>query len=209
MDYTPTERFPAAIERIDAANARDPNRTVVDGTEVPHELHYARRMTEWLGRLEPHASEALRLAVRCQHLERWAIARAEYPMDRAGYHRWRTELRKFHAERAGEILRDVGYDEATVARVQKLVRKEGLKTDAETQTLEDVACLVFLEDELADFAARHEEGKVVRILARTWGKMSERGRAAALGLELPGELRGLIGKALDLGSGPPSAPAGP
>src|SRR4051812_38399996 len=130
MDHHPADRFSTAIERIDAANARDPSRTVVDGVGVPHELHYARRMTEWLARLEPLASEALRLAVRCQHLERWAIPRADYPMDRAGYHRWRTELGKFHAERAGEILRGVGYDEATVARVRALVRKEGLKTDA-------------------------------------------------------------------------------
>jgi hypothetical protein len=165
-------------------------------------------MTEWLGRLEPGASEALRLAVRCQHLERWAIPRGGYPLDRVGYHRWRTELGKFHAERAGEILRDVGYDGATVARVQALVRKEGLKSDAETQTLEDVACLVFLEDEAAEFAGRHEEGKVVRILARTLGKMSERGRAAALGLGLPGRVRELIGKALELGPGPPGAPGG-
>jgi hypothetical protein len=204
-----TARFASAIERIDSANARDPNRTVVGGVEVPHELHYARRMAEWLGRLEPDASEALRLAVRCQHLERWAIPRASYPMTRAGYHRWRTDLAAFHAGRAGEILAGAGYDDPTVARVQALVRKEGLKTDAETQTLEDVACLVFLEDEAAEFAARHEEGKVVRILARTWGKMSDRGRAAALGLELPGRVRELIGKALGAGSGPPGAPADP
>jgi hypothetical protein len=203
------ERFAAAVDRIDAANARDPNRTVVEGAEVPHELHYARRMTEWLGRLEPGASEALRLAVRCQHLERWAIPRSQYPMTRAGYHRWRTELAAFHARRAGEILREVGYGGVTVARVQALVRKEGLKTDAETQTLEDVACLVFLEDEAAEFAARQEEGKVVRILARTWGKMSARGRAAAMGLELPGRVRGLIGKALELGSAPQDAREGP
>lgn len=202
-------RFAAAIERIDAANARDPNRTVVDAVEVPHELHYARRMTEWLGRLEPEASEALRLAVRCQHLERWAIPRSEYPMTRAGYHRWRTELGAFHARRAAEILREVGYDEATVARVQALVRKERLKTDAETQTLEDVACLVFLEDEAAEFAGRHEEAKVVRILARTWGKMSDRGRAAAMGLELPGRVRELIAKALESGPGPRDAREGP
>jgi hypothetical protein len=202
-------RFASAVERIDATNARDPNRTVVGGVEVPHELHYARRMTEWLGRLEPGASEALRLAARCQHLERWVIPRSQYPMTRAGYHRWRTELGRFHAERAGEILRGVGYDGATVARVQALVRKEGLKTDAETQTLEDVACLVFLEDEAAEFAGRHEEGKVVRILARTWGKMSERGRAAALGLELPGRVRALIGKALEPGPGPRDAPTDP
>ena len=131
-------------------------------------------------------------------------------MTRAGYHRWRTELGAFHARRAAEILREAGYDETTVARVQALVRKEGLKTDPETQTLEDVACLVFLEDEAAEFAARHEEGKVVRILARTWGKMSPRGRAAVLGLELHGRVRELIAKALASATGgPQDAPEGP
>jgi hypothetical protein len=168
-------------------------------------------MSQWLDRLEPGATEALRVAVRCQHLQRWMIPRSQYPMTRAGYHRWRAELARFHADRAAEILNDAGYDEITVRRVQSLVRKEGLKTDPETQTLEDVACLVFLEDEFGDFAARHEEEKVVNILARTWGKMSPRGRTAALGLDLPAAQRALIGKALAQGSGPatpPGAPAG-
>src|SRR5207237_8811472 len=115
----------------------------------------------WLDRLEPAASEALRLAVRCQHLRRWVIPRSTFPMTRAGYHQWRTTLARFHADEAAKVLGDAGYDDATVARVRALVRKEGLKTDPETQTLEDVACLVFLEDELADFAERPEGAKVV------------------------------------------------
>lgn len=189
-------RFTEAVRRLDAANAADPNVTVAGGEPVPHELHYARRMTQWLERLEPGASEALRLAVRCQHLQRWLIPRSQYPMTRAGYHRWRTDLGRFHADRAAEILRGVGYDDATIGRVQSLVRKEGLKTDPETQTLEDAACLVFLEEEFGEFADRHEQAKVVNILVRTWGKMSERGRAAALALDLPAPQRALIGKAL-------------
>ena len=211
MNDNPT-RFESAIARIDAANAQDPNRTTVDGVEQPHELHYARRMTEWLERLAPGASEALRLAVRCQHLCRWVIPRSQFPMTRAGYHTWRTTLARFHADKAAEILREVGYDEATVARVQSLVRKEGLNTDAETQTLEDAACRVFLEDKLADFAARHDEEKVVKILARTWGKMSARGRDAALALDLPEAERELVRKALEQPSSsaaPPAARAGP
>ena len=207
----PAHPFSLAVARIDAANAQDPNRTTVDGVPVPHELHYSRRMTEWLSRLDPGASEALRLAVRCQHLCRWMIPRSQYPMDRAGYHQWRTDLGRFHAEQAGNILRDVGYDEATVARVQSLVRKEGIKSDPETQTLEDVACLVFLEDEFAEFAPRHDEQKVVRILARTWGKMSPRGRAAALALDLGPPQRALIEKALAQpakATTPPGAPEG-
>ena len=203
---TQPDRFLEAASRIDAANAADPNRTTVGGAQVPHELHYARRMTQWLQRLEPAASEALRLAVRCQHLCRWMIPRAEFPMTRSGYHQWRTTLGRFHADKAAEVLRAVGYDEQTVARVQSLVRKEGLKTDPETQTLEDVACLVFLEDELAGFAARHEEAKVLTILRKTWGKMSPRGREAAVALDLPPAARDLLRKAL---AAPPAAPAGP
>ena len=203
------ERFLRAIDRFDEANRQDPNRAVVDGTEVPDELLYARHMTRWLDRLEPNASEPLRLAVRCQHLCRWMIPRSQYPMTRAGYHQWRTTLARFHADKAGEILREVGYDERTVWRVQWLVRKEGLKTDPETQTLEDVACLVFLENEFSDFAARHDEQKVVGIVTRTWKKMSDRGRAAALGLKFAEKDRALIAKALGTAEGPSPGPEGP
>lgn len=195
MDHH-ADQFRKAIERVDAANGQDPNFTTVAGVACPHELHYARRMTEWLDRLEPAAPETLRLAVRCQHLCRWMIPRSQYPMTRAGYHRWRTELGRFHADRAAEILREVEYDESFIGRVQAIIRKERLATDPDAQTLEDVACLVFLEDELGEFSARHEEPKVIRILARTWGKMSSRGRSAALGLNLPAEQRALIEKAL-------------
>ena len=200
--------FARAVARLDEAHAQDPHRTLVDGVELPDELLYARRMTAWLERLDPGASEALRLAVRCQHLRRWMIPRADYPMTRAGYHDWRSTLARFHAEQAGQILRDVGYDDVTVARVQSLVRKEGLKTDPEAQALEDVACLVFLENELADFAAKHDEAKVVNIVARTWRKMSDRGRAEALKLELPPGARGLIEKALARPAPPAPGPPG-
>ena len=218
MNDTP-DRFRLALERIDAAHAEDPDLVVnADGADVAAELAYARRMTSWLDRLEPGALEALRLAVRCQHLRRWTIPRSQYPMTRAGYHQWRTTLARFHADEAAAILRGVGYDEATVARVQSLVRKEGLKTDPETQTLEDVACLVFLEDEFREFARKHDEAKVLAILRRTWGKMSARGRAAALGLDLGPAERALVEKALmepaptkgtTSPEVPPGAPAGP
>ena len=204
-----SKRFDEAFSRIDAANAADPNRTLVGGAELPHELHYARRMTRWLRRLEPGASAALRLAVRSQHLCRWMIPRSDFPMTRAGYHQWRSTLARFHADKAAQILRDVGYDPQTVRRVQSLVRKEGLKSDPETQTLEDVACLVFLEDELADFARRHEPQKVVAILRKTWGKMSDRGRRAALSLDLPPAERELIRMALEQPPAPPTSPAAP
>ena len=192
----PDPLFEKAIARFDAENAEDPNRDIVEGTPVPKELLYARRMTQWLERLAPDASVPLRLSARCQHLRRWEIPRSSFPMDRAGYHRWRTDLARMHADRAGEILRDVGYDEPTIARVQSLVRKEWLKQDAEAQLLEDVICLVFLESYFAEFARQHDEPKLIGILRRTWKKMSPRGHAEALKLPLGDRERALVERAL-------------
>jgi hypothetical protein len=191
-----SNRFRRAIERFDAINAQDPNVETVDGVVHPKELLYAQRMTDWLGRLFPEASEALRLAARSQHIKRWQIARTAYPMDRQGYHRWRTELGRFHADAAAEVLREVGYDDPTVVRVQSLLRKERLKADPETQALEDVICLVFLQYYFAPFSELHEEQKLIGILRRTWTKMSANGQAAALALGLPPEKRRLVEKAL-------------
>lgn len=188
-----------AIRRIDAANREDPETMLIDGSPVPGELLYSRRMSAWLDRLEPNASESLKLAVRAQHLRRWEIPRETFPKTRAGYLQWRTRLGAYHAEQAGNILRESGYDEPTVARVQSLLRKEGLKSDPETQLLEDVICVVFLENYFADFAPQHDEEKVVNILRKTWRKMSERGRQAALGLKLPNEARALVERALESG----------
>jgi hypothetical protein len=190
------ERFNAAIARFDAANADDPTTEVFQGAVYPKELLYARRMTTWLDNLAPNASEALRLAVRCQHIQRWTIPRHTYTMDRHGYLRWRTTLAKFHADTAAAILRDVGYDEATIQRVQRLLRKERLKRDPEVQCLEDVICLVFLEHYLAAFATQHDEAKVLDILRKTWTKMSARGHEVALTLPMSPEARRLVEQAL-------------
>src|SRR5690606_22484791 len=130
---------------------QDPNRETADGKEFPKELLYAERMSAMLERYQTNASEALQLAMRCQHIQRWKIPRSDYPMTRAGYHQWRTRLRGFHAETASAMLKDVGYDDDTIARVCSLVRKERLQQDIEAQTLEDVAVLVFLESYLEDF----------------------------------------------------------
>ena len=190
------ERFKAAIARFDAANAEDPTTEVFQGVVYPKELLYAQRMTTWLDKLAPDASEALRLAVRCQHIQRWTIPRHTYSMDRPGYLRWRTTLAKFHADTAAAILRDVGYDEATIQRVQRLLRKERLKRDPEVQCLEDVICLVFLEHYLAAFATQHDEAKVLDILCKTWTKMSARGHEVALTLPMSPEARRLVEQAL-------------
>lgn len=196
------DRLHRAFVLIDAANSQDPRHQ--DGQPV--ELLYSQRMTEWLARLYPNASEPLRLATRAQHIRRWTIPRSRYPMTRAGYLQWRTELGRFHAQAAGGLLAEAGYDMAIIQRVGALIRKEQLKKDPDAQALEDVICMVFLEYEFADFAPRHEETKLVRILRRTWGKMSGRGQAAALELRLPPHLRSLIEKALAPHPGDPASP---
>jgi hypothetical protein len=190
------DRFHAAIARFDAANAEDPNTEVVAGQASPKELLYAQRMTAWLERLAPDASEALRLAARCQHIRRWTMPRRDYPMTRQGYLRWRTMLAHFHAETAGAILREVGYDDAMIHRVQAMLRKERLRRDPEVQCLEDVICLVFLESYFADFAQQHEPAKVIDIVQKTWQKMSSRGQEAARTLPLSPAAHQLLAAAL-------------
>ena len=190
------DRFSAAIARFDAANAEDPTTEFVQGVASPKELLYAQRMTAWLDKLAPEAPEALHLAVRCQHIRRWTIPRHTYPMDRRGYLRWRTTLAKFHGDTAAEILRDVGYDAATIRRVQTLLRKDGLKRDPDVQCLEDVICLVFLENYFAAFATQHDEAKVLDILQKTWKKMSPRGHEVALQLSIPPAARRLVEQAI-------------
>ena len=189
---TEEQRFTAAIERFDALNSQDPKRK---------ELIYAQRMTQWLDRLAPDAPVALRLAARAQHLMRWQIPRDSFAKDRAGYIRWRTKLYDFHADKAAEVLRDVGYDPATIERVRSLIRKQNIKSDPQMQLLEDVICLVFLENYFADFAKDHDEDKLVRILQKTWRKMSPRGHEAAMTIQLGDRERELIAKALASGRG--------
>lgn len=176
-----------ALALIDAANTEDPH---------DRELVYGQRMSAQLARLEPEASEALQIACRAQHIRRWEIPRSSYPAGRAGYKQWRSTLARRHAELAAAIAVEAGYDGAFAARVSALVRKLGLPTDAEAQTLEDVACLVFIEHHLGDFAARHPRDKVASILARTARKMSPRGLAAAAAIDLPPALAALLAEAL-------------
>lgn len=190
----------AVIAAIDAANAADPNRA---GDGRPAEAVYGERMTQMLARLYPDASGHLRIAARGQHIERWTSPRADYPDGRVGYLTWRKELKDYHARRLGEIMTQAGCAETDIARVQALVRKDRLKYDAEAQALEDVVCLVFLEDHFLPFARKHETGKVIDILRKTWPKMSPVGQHAALALDLPAEARRLVAAALA-----PDAPAG-
>jgi hypothetical protein len=179
------KRLEDVIAAIDAANARDPNTIEIDGRSEPAELVYGRRMSATLARLAPAASEPLRIAARGQHIERWTSPRRGYPAGRVGYLRWRKDLQDFHARRLGEIMSATGYDASAIARVGTLIRKEKLKSDAEVQVLEDVACIVFLEHYLGDFLRKTDEDKLAGILAKTWNKMSPLGREEAVKLALP------------------------
>jgi hypothetical protein len=186
------DRFDTALAAIDAVHAEDPEKE----QGRPKELLYAERMSAWLARLAPGASDELRLAVRCQHLRRWAIPRASFAEGKVGYLSWRKQASVAHAALAGELLAGAGYGADAVKRVQSLVKKERIKHDPEAQTLEDVTCLVFLEFEFAAFAPKHGEAKLVDILRKTWPKMSPQAQRAALALALPAPLRALVEKAL-------------
>ncbi|TGD82623.1 DUF4202 domain-containing protein [Hymenobacter wooponensis] len=191
-----TQRFETAIHRFDETNSDDPTMEVIDGRSYPKEVLYAQRMSACLDQVAPTASEPLRLAVRCQHIRRWAIPRQDFPMTRAGYHQWRNTLKKYHAEVAGRLLQEVGYEPETILRVQALLQKQQLQHDPEVQLLEDVICLVFLEYYFQDFAAQHPEEKVIDIVQKTWRKMTPQGHELALQLPLAPTAQALVAKAL-------------
>ncbi len=182
-------RFETAIALIDKKNEEDPNTYQVAGFEYPKELLYSQRMTRKLLQFEPNAAKALQIAARAQHICRWEIARKEFPMDRVGYLKWRETLKKMHAKTTGEILQQVGFDDQFVDRVQKIILKKRIKKNEESQALEDVICLVFLDYYFDEFAAKHSDEKVIDILQKTWVKMSDKGHKAAL--ELPFSEKGL------------------
>lgn len=187
----------AALAAFDALNAQDPRTIEVAGEGLPYELIYGRRMSETLAAFAPEASPALQLAARAQHLERWKIPRAQYAQDRVGYLKWRNDLKVYHADRASNILRGLNVDEELIARVAFLLQKKQLRKDPETQALEDVICLVFLQYYAADFAGEHPVEKIVDILRKTWGKMSPEGQSEALKLALPPEVKELVGQAVN------------
>lgn len=191
-----TDQFKEAIHQFDLANSQDPNKEKWEGNDYPKELLYAQRMTDCLEVFAPDASEALQLAARCQHIKRWEIPRDTYPMDRPGYHAWRNELKAYHAELAEGILREVGYDAETIERVKFLLQKKQLRRDPETQTLEDVICLVFLEFYFDDFSQKYDDEKLIDIIQKTWRKMSEKGHEAALKLDYSPKSLALIKQAL-------------
>jgi hypothetical protein len=176
-------RFEAALRRFDEENSRDPNMEIVDGAARPRELVYAERLTDRVLKLCPNAPEELRLAAHCQHICRWMIPRGSYEKTRVGYLKWRTDLKTFHAEKAGAILREVGYPEEMVAKVQALNLKKNFPEDADSRVLEDALCLMFLEYQFAELAAKTDDTKMINALRKCWAKMTPTAREQALKLK--------------------------
>ncbi|MGJ8653997.1 MAG: DUF4202 domain-containing protein [Opitutaceae bacterium] len=192
MSFKTDTRFQNAIQAFDDLNAQDPNKV----GDVPKELHDAQAMTRWVESMYPNAGEVVHLAARCQHLCRWEKPRSSSPEGRAGYLKWRSDLKQFHADKSAEVLRSVGYDGEIVDAVMEINLKKGLKSNADVQMIEDALCLVFLELQYESYLGKWEDDKVVSILKKTWGKMSEVGHAAALSLDYSEKGLALIKQAL-------------
>ncbi|HSC86838.1 MAG TPA: DUF4202 domain-containing protein [Polyangiaceae bacterium] len=193
---TNDELLQAAWERFDRINATDPTQLEFEGRLQPQELVRARQLTQWLERIAPQASLALRLASRCQHLGRFEVPRSSYPEGRVGYLTWRKELSRIHADRAGAILAELGAPDELKAAVRSINLKLDPRGNPEVQTMEDALCLSFLEHEFVPFIERWDDETVVGIVQKTWRKMSEHGHQTALGLPLSGRALELVQRAL-------------
>ena len=185
-----------ALAAFDQLNSQDPNQVNFNGGKIAREQLYSQRMHSRLMQFKANANEALILAVYSQHIQRWKIARDTYPMTRSGYKQWRQRLAGFHAETAAKVLSKLDYDQETIEKVKYLLQKKGLKRDEDSQMLEDVVCLVFIEYYLAEFAEKHNEEKLIDIIRKSWRKMSDKAHQVALNIDLPEELKGLITKAI-------------
>jgi hypothetical protein len=185
-----------ALALFDAFNQQDPHTITWNGTTYPAEYFYALQLHNWVKKLQPDATEALLLASRSQHIGRWLTPREQYPAGKPGYYKWRTDLAKFHADKAGELMLEAGYNEEEVKEVQHIILKQGLRSDAEVQVMENALCLVFLQFQYEDFLEKHDENMMTRILRKTWNKMTQPGRDAALTLSFSEKGKELIDKAL-------------
>lgn len=193
--------FDKALELYNAANSQDPNIEIEEGKDVPKELLYSKRMLDMLNRYLPDADEVAKLSVAAQHIQRWKSPRSDYPMNRKGYHLWRTNLYKFHAETAAKLLEEAGYDEQTIERVKLAIGKKNLKTNKDTQIVEDVAALTFMEYYMMPMYInfpQYDEEKWIDIIIRTWKKLSPQAHEFALSgeVKLPEELVPVIQKAI-------------
>lgn len=198
--FEPTQRYAAVIADIDAANADDPRKIVVGGAERPYEIAYAERMSLRIEAMYPEASELLRIAARGQHIRRFDIARSQFPEGRDGYNEWRRTCREHHAKLLGEIMSRHGYNGSDIEHVNKLVKKEQLKKDKESQALENVVDVVFLDhyfDEFYGKYSHYDDAKIIDIIGKTLRKMSPKGHQVALALDLPERTRKLVLAAVD------------
>jgi hypothetical protein len=191
-----SEKLQQAYRAIDAYNAKDPHTESVDGKQIPKEVLYGQRMTKKMDAYLPDAPEHLKLAARAQHIGRWEIPRDTYPMDRKGYLQWRSAEKFHHTKIIEPILTEIGYDSGTIEKVKFLLLKKELATNPETQVLEDVVCLVFIEHYLEEFAAQHDDDKVADILRKTMKKMSPRCLAETSNLKVSERIQGLLLKAV-------------
>ena len=195
------QAFEKTIKLIDDSNNEDPNIETVDGTEWPKELLYSHHMSDMIQRFAPDADEVKKISVHGQHIQRWKSPRNDYSMDRKGYHQWRTNLYKFHANTTADLMQSAGYDQSAIDRVKEAVGKKGIKNNPDTQMLEDIAALVFIEHYMLAFATKHpeyDEAKWIDIIHKTWRKMSDQAQKFALekGINLPEPLIPLIVKAV-------------
>ena len=190
-----SEQFEKALAQFDLYNSKDPNKEEYNGKANPKELLYATRMSERLDLFKPGSPDYLKLAARCQHIGRWEIPRSSYPMDKKGYLQWRNTLKFHHAKIAGDILTNCGYDAETIDKVKFLLLKKELNKNADTQILEDVICLVFIQYYLEEFAAKHEDDKVVDILRKTMKKMSPSAITEAGKINVSGKIKELVQQA--------------
>ena len=191
------DQLERALATIDSLNERDPNLISFSGEERPKELVHSELVSQWIERLDPNPSDALRLAARAHHVERWVIPRSEYPKGRAGYLKWRAALQRHHAATAEQVLAAQGVDSETTARVRDIICKRNLRSDPEVQCFEDALCLVFLETQLTALAGRLDRDKMLKVLRLTLPKMSGAGREAALSLELNAGDRALLQQAVE------------
>jgi hypothetical protein len=191
------ENHEAAISLIDEAHAQDPTIKIVNGEDIPYELYYAQQMTKYLNLRAPNASPVLKVAIRAQHFRRWEVPRDSYPLGKVGYFKWRTFLKKRQADLAAAICVGCNFTTEEAEEVAKLIRKEDLKENDETQILEDVACLVFLDDQFEAFKKEHDDAKVVDILVKSLRKMSGEGIKLAAQIDMSEKSQALIGKAVE------------
>ena len=189
-----------AFKLFDEYNKQDPHIITWNGIDYPAEYFYALQLYNWVKKLAPNASETLLLASRAQHIGRWKISRDTYPSGKAGYYKWRTEVAKFHAEIVNQLMQQAGYNEGTIKKVQHIILKEDLRKDEEVQVMENALCLVFLEFQYEDFITKHDDESVIRILRKTWNKMTEPGRVAALSLTYHERGKNLIMQAISKAS---------